>query len=74
MPARGRRLAPPAAVVLRFEVQQRDVAGPVRRALFATEREALNFADMLVHWMARRGEKGTVKIIWPAGRARPASE
>lgn len=52
----------------RFEVQQRDDSGLVRRMLFATEREALAFAESLAYWLGRRAQPGSVQIVWPAAR------
>ena len=63
-----RRRAAGAADPAPFEVQQRDASGPVRRMLFWREKDALSFADALSHWMSRRGDAGSVRILWPSMR------
>ncbi len=52
----------------RFEVQKRDDTGLVASVVFATERQALAFAESLSHLMARTGEKGSVQVVWPHAR------
>jgi hypothetical protein len=74
--SRGGHVRPPAPVDPRsivsdpehFEVQKRDETGLVASIIFRTERQALAFADALVHLMARKGEKGSVQIVWPHPR------
>lgn len=64
---------PPTAEDTQFEVQQRSPGGPIRRMFFGREADALSFADALAHWMARRGEDGSVRIVWPATHADPGA-
>jgi hypothetical protein len=72
-----RRVQPPTPVDPRslvndpdhFEVQKRDETGLVASIIFRTERQALAFADGLVHLMAKKGEKGSVQIVWPNPRS-----
>jgi hypothetical protein len=65
IPLRPARTLPEPDESRPFEVQQRDVTGPVRRLFFRREADALSFADALAHWMALRGERGSVQILWP---------
>jgi hypothetical protein len=53
----------------RYEVQRRTATGELRRMLFATEWEALSFAQMLVRRMACSAEGGYVRIVWPGQHA-----
>lgn len=54
---------------IHYEVQKRDETGLVASVVFTTERQALSFADGLLRLMARKGEAGSVQIVWP--RAQP---
>jgi hypothetical protein len=52
-----------------YEVQRRTATGELKRILFATEWEALSFAQSLVRRMACSAEGGYVRIVWPGQHA-----
>jgi hypothetical protein len=62
------RVAPLQAEDEHFEVLQQGAGGPIRRMFFWREQDALSFADALTRWMARSGEDGSVRIVWPSTR------